>query len=811
MKHKLALLISIILFIIPFFWLSPSELELGGDSSRLYLYDPLSYLQANSLYSLAPDGMGNMRLGQSMLPFLLILQIIYFISHSPYILTVLLYSLNLAGAFLFIYLIVVEILKNHAKEDKLFLVQAAAILSGLFYAFAPSAGKPMQVALIIHTQVFLNPMMFYLILMFLQSHKNKYLWFALLTTFIFSTNFSLAVPALFSFYPLVFLFLMLYVTLYLKKSLPCKKLGIGIILFLGIHAFHTIPVIVNTFDPGGYYNTRIFDSNSIQNEGLNYFNGILPYAMVIKSFFYTYGVPSAQWTTFIAPLGIILGFLLIRKREKDITLIAIFFFITTFLQSANITQIGVVFYRLLFYIPGFSMFRNFYGQWQWVQTFFYTLLLGYAFFLIFSKLKKKTMYIISIFIILIFVYNSLTFLNGQILRQPHRATDNVSTIIEIDPDYEKILSFFKNQPDDGKIFDFPFTEFAYQVIPGINRGAYIGPSPTSYLTGRRDFSGHQILEPFSDIFLKLIEKKDYGAIKRLLGLLNVKYIFYIADPKAYLEFFPSIPYSLLLKVLPDSESLTDFVGKIIGEKIFEQGSYLVYNSDKNYYLPHFYVPTSIIPYDNKGKKEGKNVSFFVDSKEKDPRIGYVDNEICVKFYSSSDCRQDKIKINNIPAISFKRINPTKYKVVVSNAKAPFFLIFSDKFHKDWKAFISNGEPEKLKTQERYFGGDVQESYHENIFLDRRTFETLSIKRLPKNQHFTVNGYANAWRITPVDSSGKDTYEIIIEMVQQRIFYYSLGISIVALAVFLFWGGRMLVVCYNKKINSLVYEKRNKIS
>ena len=798
-KHKLALSIAIILASIPFFWLSPSELALGGDSSRLYLYDPLSYLRASSLYSLAPDGMGNLWANQSMLPFLLVLEIFYFISNSPYILTSLLYSLNLVGAFLFMYLIVVEILKSHTREDKLFLVQAAAILSGLFYTFAPSVGENMQVALIIHNQVFLNPMIFYLMLMFLQSQKSKYLWLMLLTTFIFSPNFSLAVPALFSFYPLALLFLILYVTLYLKKSLPWKKLGIGIILFLGMHAFHAMPVIVNTFDPGSYYNTRIFDANSIQNEGLNYFNAILPYAMVIRSFFYTYGVPHAQWAIFVGPLIIILGFLISGKKQKDLTLIAIFFFITTFLESANITQIGVAFYRLLFYIPGFSMFRNFYGQWQWVQTFFYSLLLGYAFFLVLSKLKKRVIYIMSIFIAGTFIYASWTFVSGQILRQPHRATEKVSTIIKIDPDYEKTLSFFKNQPDDGKIFDFPFTEFGYQVIPGLNRGAYIGPSPTSYLTGRRDFSGYGILKPFSDLFLKLIEEKDYDAIKRLLGLLNVKYVFYIADPKAYQEFFPSIPYTLFLKVLPDSKSLTDFVGKIVGEKVSELGNYFVYYTDKNYYLPHFYVPTSIIPYGYKNDLFEENVSFFVDSKEKDSRIGYMKNEICAKFHSPSDCRQDKIKINNIPTIGFKKINPTKYKVVISNAKIPFFLIFSDKFHKDWKAFILNREPEKLKVQESYFGGSIQEYNHENIFLDSKTFETLGMKSLPEIQHASINGYANVWYITPIDSEGKDNYEIIIEMGQQRIFYYGLGISIITLVVFLFWGCKILIT--NRKNRS----------
>ena len=794
LKPKIIVLfICLILFILPFFWIKPGELELGGDSSRLYLYDPGAYLQTTSLYSLQPEGMGSVRPDQNLLPFMLILQFIYSIFHSPYFLTSLLNSLKLVGSFLFVYLIVVEILKNHIKEGKSFYAEMAGILGGLFYTLAPSIGQSMQFALIIHNQVFLNPMIFYLMLRFLVSHKDKYLWFLLLATFIFSPNFSLKAPtAPFSFYPVAFLFLGLYVTLCLKKSLPWKKLAIGIFLFLGLHAFHIIPVAAYTLDSGSDYNLRVFDSASIRNEGLNYFNAILPNAMVVKSFFYNYGVPFTQWTAFVAPLTIILGFLLSKGRQTTPTLIAVFFFITTFLESANITQIGVDFYRTLFYIPGFSMFRNFYGQWQWVQTFFYSLLLGYAFFLIFSKLKKKAIYIASILITVIFIYNSWIFISGDILRKPHRATNNVSTIIEMDPHYEETLSFFRNLSTDGKIFDFPFTEFAYQVLPGRNRGAYIGPSPTSYLTGRRDFSGHIILEPFSGVFLRLIEEKNYDAIKRLFGLLNVKYVFHINDPRAYEEFFPSIPYTLLLKVLPDSKSLTDFVGKVTDGKIFQRGNYFIYNSDSNYYLPHFYVPTTIIPYGDKNGLFGENVSFFVDNKEKDPRIGYVKNDICAKFYSPSDCRQNNIKMNSIPNIGFKRINPTKYKVVVANANTPFFLIFSDKFHKDWRAFISNQEPEKLKVQESYFGGSVQEYNHENIFLDSKTFETLGVKSLPEKQHFVVNGYANAWYIAPTDSDGKDNYEIIVEMVQQRIFYYSLAVSLVSLVEFLLYGLKLII-------------------
>ncbi len=786
----LVFLICIILFILPFFWLRPNELELGGDSSRLYLYDPDSFMQADSLYSIQPDGVGNLRSDQAMLPFLFLLKSFYFIFHSPYILICLLNSLKLVGAFLFTYLIVVEILKNHIQKEKLSIAEIAGLLAGLFYTFSPSVGKTMQFSLIVHNQVFLNPMVFYLLLRFLVSQKSKYLWFALLTTLIFSPNFTLVVPSFYAFFPLALTFLGLYVTFCLGKPLPSRKIFGGMILFLGMHAFHLLPVITSIFDLNSVYNTRIFNTSVIQNQGVDYFTSVAKYGMVIKSFFYNYSTLT-QWTTFIAPLALILGFLLSKAREKTFTLIALFFFVTTFLESANITNFGNTIYKMLFYIPGFSMFRNFYGWFIYVQAFFYALLLGYAFFLIFSKLKKRIVYISLILIIGVFVFNSWEFISGKILREPHRGTENVSTIIQMDTNYEKMLSFLRNLPNDGKIFDFPLTEFGYQVVPGLNRGAYIGPSPIAYLIARRDFSGTPILEPFSATLLNLIKEKNIESIKRLFGLLNVKYIFYNADPRAYEEYFPQVPNTVLLKILPDSASLTDFVDKIIGEKVINYGTYSIYYSDKNYYLPHFYVPVSIVPYD--GKKIdyiGQNTLFFVDTKFTDPRIGYIDSQLCVRVLS--ECKEgETIHKSDIPTITYQQINPTKYKVIVSNANVPFFLIFSEKFHASWKAYITDAEGQKPKVQESYFGGTIQEAYHKNIFINMKTFETLNLKSIPEKQHFSVNGYANGWYIIPANAKGAKNYEIVVEMTQQRAAYLGLGISMLSIVIFIVYGVKIM--------------------
>ena len=56
----------------------------------------------------------------------------------------------------------------------------------------------------------------------------------------------------------------------------------------------------------------------------------------------------------------------------------------------------------------------------------------------------------------------------------------------------------------------------------------------------------------------------------------------------------------------------------------------------------------------------------------------------------------------------------------------------------------------------------------------------------------MNGYANVWYIMPTDFSGNENHEIIVEMVGQRIFYYSLIISSISLLVFLLYGAKLLM-------------------
>ena len=103
-----------------------------------------------------------------------------------------------------------------------------------------------------------------------------------------------------------------------------------------------------------------------------------------------------------------------------------------------------------------------------------------------------------------------------------------------------------------------------------------------------------------------------------------------------------------------------------------------------------------------------------------------------------------------PLVTFNKINPTKYRVKVEGAESPYFLVFSESFHPEWRAYLDKDQ-------------------------------------IPDDKHFLVNGYANAWYI---DKSGD--YEITLEFGIERIFKAGKLISITFLILL---GGIFLVRRY----------------
>ncbi|GAH12206.1 unnamed protein product, partial [marine sediment metagenome] len=112
---------------------------------------------------------------------------------------------------------------------------------------------------------------------------------------------------------------------------------------------------------------------------------------------------------------------------------------------------------------------------------------------------------------------------------------------------------------------------------------------------------------------------------------------------------------------------------------------------------------------------------------------------------------------NLPEISYKKINPTKYLVNVKNAQDPFYLVQLENYDTYWNAGIDGNK------------------------LD---------------EHKKVFGYANAWHIDK-----KGNYNVVIEYTPQKYFYFGLFISLTFLLILV-----IFLIYLKIKIRNLNKEK-----
>ncbi len=147
-------------------------------------------------------------------------------------------------------------------------------------------------------------------------------------------------------------------------------------------------------------------------------------------------------------------------------------------------------------------------------------------------------------------------------------------------------------------------------------------------------------------------------------------------------------------------------------------------------------------------------------------------------------RTENIPAITIPTIHFQKVNPARYRVLVSGAVEPFTLVFGESFHSGWQ--ISRRKTTEMSSGSKgltYFNGQVTEEVPNYSFMDLNFLSGERYEKLPYPlKHFMVNGYANAWLL---DQSG--SYELELEFVPQRYMYAGLFIAGLSWAICLTLG------------------------
>ncbi|MDP1721685.1 MAG: hypothetical protein Q8L37_00595 [Candidatus Gottesmanbacteria bacterium] len=500
-----------------------------------------------------------------------------------------------------------ELLSYNRKNFDAWIIEFSAIAAGLFYVFSPiMVNSGWDRAILTHTQIFVYPLMFYLLLRYIISHRFKYLLVVLLFTFLFSFNFSFfSAPGFFSFFPFSLVFLYIYSVRVLQKKFPWKGIIAGSILFLLLQAFHILPHVLSLLFFKSQYKA-VFSEESSISRGLDYFTAIAPSIKVSISLFNLAQVRDIAWTSFgsvFFPLVLLWGLIMNRKKGggwlSDSTLLTLFFFLVTlFFVSANITSLGFNLYKALFYIPGFKMFRNFYGQWSTVYVFFYALLIGQCVAVVASGIRNRYRYLLFLLFFIVLVSGAYPLINGSMVNDVHVRSKLIKQNIRMDSGIDSLIDKIRLLPVDGKILSLPLTGPGYQVIAGKDGGVYIGPSMFSYLAGKNDFPGYGGLGPYGQGFIEAVRSNDFDIVNRLISVLNIKYIFYNSDPYIYDDNFPSFPYDYVRDYMPKTQKeyqtlLPKFPLDTGKTENLRNDKYL-YSITDDSYLPHIYTTSDRI-------------------------------------------------------------------------------------------------------------------------------------------------------------------------------------------------------------------------
>lgn len=683
--------VSFFIFFIPFLWFSPGEMDLGGDNSRLYFYNAAAYGANHSFYGISPSSFGYENISYFGLSFITLLVLLQKFITSPTLLISFFHGMSLALGFLGCYLSVREIVSSYkGARDEVY--EIAAIAAGLFYVFSQVNIQGWDKIILTHDQFFLNPIEFYLLLRYVLTKKYAYLLSALLISFIFSHNFGFAAaPPFFAFYPLSLLFIILYARYIKKTNIPIRGLIIGGFIFFLLQSFHLVPQLYNLLSPEGSTYKALFSSEAKFDRGLGYFSGIVEGIRVSKSIF---SIPQLMKTELIQlgfllmPFVLIAGFL--HNKNRLYLLTGVFFLVFLFFVSANITGFGLSFYKSLFSIPGFAMFRNFYGQWAYAFQFFYALLLGQAFVIILSAYNKHTLlFWLPVIFIMYILIAAFPLIDGSLVNKVLWQSRNVKIAMTMDPATEDALQFIKKLPE-GKVLSLPISDTGYQMIAGKNGGVYQGPSMVAYLGGKKDFSGVNEFGPYAGMIHRYIADKNYSGLKNMLSILDIKYIFYNSDVRIYDEQFPDFPYTDVRKKLGFPNTQNDysaFLSVFGAQEIFQKNTYHIYKiSDADYsiYSPTVVVPTSstIDTWD----------FYFNNSSVQNQKLAIVPEEVIPSTQSALFLKIDQLASQDMMYTDFPI--PVLYPFVRWEPNSPIYFALAmrekrntEKIKPDQKAYI----------------------------------------------------------------------------------------------------------------------------
>lgn len=435
-----------------------------------------------------------------------------------------------------------------------------------------------------------------------------------------------------------------------------------------------------------------------------------------------------------------------------------------FSKSAN-PPFGDIYRSALTYIPILRAFRTT-AYLILVAAVAYSLLAAFTIVEIKEYFKKNVIIskvaLFALFLLLIFGSYPLIF--GRATLYKLNSDNYFQHGRKIPNSYNELEKYLESDNLDAKIIAFPLTDGYESLISNPN---YYGIPLLPFIISKplisaRNYDFGNNNANFAKIIEESLLKGDPDS-KILVGLSNIKYIILKKETR-----------SIDLKSA-DKMLIKNFT------KLKEYKELILYESNNKYFLPHFYIPKKTFVIDQPSKKFPELLKIIR------PSVDNFDNRIGLFF---SDQNKTNIKniskeknwdrVNVLPTIEYKKINPTKYRVIVHKANNQFPLIFIESYHPGWKIYVSNNNDKPRKEASYYLSKESNKgTFQNNNLTDGSILEPWTSTKLQDTNHFIVNSFANSWFIDPGkfcgnaslcsrNSDGSYDFELIVLFESQKI-------------------------------------------
>ncbi len=429
-------------------------------------------------------------------------------------------------------------------------------------------------------------------------------------------------------------------------------------------------------------------------------------------------------TTFsVAILSFIFFFSLKEKRDRFFKAFIAFLMLFSFLLVVGTKgSLGFIYQFLYDYVPFFKLYREPYTK--FMPMFIFSACFGLTFSLDYlirkinpkSLVKNSLIFLVSV-MILVNVYPLFTTKAINIQRWNQGQSGGV---LKITAYWQEAKINLEKKKLDEQIFLLPYN--SYSTSHNLEYGINVVANLADYLIQKKFIRGWSVDSSFSGKATQALFEKgaDDFFWQKYIGLLGAKRVLVENDvewrySKSMLS--PSKTEVLINnQKFSKAESFGGFTAEYLAtipnddpdqkvhdefyDELINKPALVLYNSDKQYFLPHFYTPQNSLI----SGREIADLPKIISSPDWQTRSAVFlasqntgKGNLLEILRQAQDARVVAQDDKKLPTMEFKKINPTKYRIRIHQAQGTFPLIFSESFNEGWKMYLEKYGVDSLPT------------------------------------------------------------------------------------------------------------------